>query len=215
MVNFKKIYDVSRAIYPGVAVWPGDEGVELKKVSSMDEGAKCNVSVLKAGVHTATHVDAPLHFINGAEDVCNIDLSKFIGMAKVYELHCSDCIKKTDIDMLDIKNKDRVFFKTPNSMKDLNEPFNKDFIYLDISAARFLIDIGVEAIGIDYLSIEKFDSHDNEVHKLLLSNKVAIIEGLCLKEIKQGTYFYSCLPLALKGADGSPARAILAEISTI
>lgn len=212
MFNIKKIYDVSRIVYSGVTVWPGDEGVELKRIASMDEGAKCNVSVLKAGVHTATHVDAPVHFINGAEDVCSIDLSKFIGMVKVFELYCSECIKKSDIEQLGINKNDRVFFKTANSKKTLDEPFNKEFIYIDISAAKFLIDIGVEAVGVDYLSIEKYDSHHNEVHKLLLSNKIAIIEGLYLKDIKQGTYFYSCLPLALKGADGSPVRAILAEI---
>lgn len=212
MLVFKKIYDVSRAIHDGVTVWPGDEGVELKRIASMDEGAKCNVSVLKAGVHTATHIDAPLHFINDAEDVCDVDLSKFIGMVRVFELDCTECIRESDIDKLGINKNDRVFFKTSNSMKDLNEAFNKDFIYLDISAARLLVDIGVEAVGLDYLSVEKYDSSNNEVHKLLLSNKIAIIEGLCLKGIKQGLFFYSCLPLALKGADGSPARAILAEI---
>jgi arylformamidase len=43
----------------------------------------------------------------------------------------------------------------------------------------------------------------------LLENGVVIVEGLDLRQVKQGRYMLHCLPLKLVGSDGAPARAIL------
>ena len=78
-------------------------------------------------------------------------------------------------------------------------------------AARFLIDRGIKLVGIDYLSIEKFESPDHATHHLLLQNEVVIIEGLNLSGISSGDYELIALPPKLKGADGAPARVVLRE----
>jgi arylformamidase len=71
------IYDVSIGITPTMPVWPGNPGVELERVNDMDKGANSNVSRLALGVHTGTHVDAPLHFA-GAPGVETLPLSVLI-----------------------------------------------------------------------------------------------------------------------------------------
>jgi arylformamidase len=81
-------------------------------------------------------------------------------------------------------------------------------VALDISAALWMVEREIELVGIDYLSIEKYES-DSSVHKLLLEKGVVIVEGLNLAGVAQGEYEFICLPLKLVGAEGSPARAIL------
>ena len=110
----------------------------------------------------------------------------------------------------------RVIFKTRNSAfwpGDFAE-FRTDFTYLDLPAARKLIERGVKLVGIDYLSIEKFRSKDHEVHRALLANEVIIVEGLNLTGVPAGKFELICLPLRLRShlGDGAPARAVLRTI---
>jgi arylformamidase len=73
------------------------------------------------------------------------------------------------------------------------------------------VNAGVKTIGIDYLSIEEYESPDSSVHKILLSNNIVIIEGLKLSNVTPGVYEIAALPLKIKGCDGSPARVVLID----
>ncbi len=211
-MEIKRIIDVSRKIYPGMTVWPGDGVPEIIKESLIKKGDICNLSTIRMGVHNGTHVDAPLHFIDGAEDAGRLDLSDYIGFVNVFELGTEKCIAADDLRNLQINKGDIVFFKTLNSLIPEDEVFRKDFIYFDKSAAELLIQKGIRTIGVDYFSVDGFGPGDYSAHKLLLSHKIGIIEGLFLKEVKEGRYFFSCLPLRIEGVDGSPARAVLLEV---
>ena len=48
-----------------------------------------------------------------------------------------------------------------------------------------------------------------EVHVILLSAEVVLLEGIRLSEVPEGVYFLNAAPLNLAGSDGSPCRAIL------
>ncbi len=88
-----------------------------------------------------------------------------------------------------------------------------NFTYLDISAARWIVNHKIKCIGIDTLSVEKYGSKDAPIHKLLLSEGIGIIENLDnLKQFVTKRMFLVCLPLPFEGIDGSPARAILFEM---
>jgi arylformamidase len=69
----------------------------------------------------------------------------------------------------------------------------------------------VKLIGIDYLSVEKFGAEEPVAHITLLKAGIIILEGLDLSGVKAGDYTLICLPLRIKGADGSPCRAVLVE----
>jgi arylformamidase len=85
----------------------------------------------------------------------------------------------------------------------------KDYTYVAPDAAEHLVQLGVELVGVDYLSIEQFRSGHHKTHKALLEMAVVIVEGLALAEVPPGTYHLICLPLRLTGLDGAPARAVL------
>ena len=210
-MKVKRIIDISGIINAKTTIWPGDKGISVERIQKIEQGDSCNLSTLRMGMHTSTHIDSPLHFIAGGEDVISSSLDKFIGFAKVFNIHTEKCIKASDLSGLNIQRGDIVLFKTSNSLLDMTGTFYKEFIYLDESAARWLVDKQVATVGIDYLSIEDYYSENAVVHKLLLKNGIAIIEGLRLKDVPEGEYFLSCAPLKIEGAEASPVRAVLVE----
>ena len=111
-----KIYDVSLPVSPDLPVWPGDPPIELARLASISEGSDANVSRLACGVHMGTHVDAPLHFIDGAETVDQFDLSTLIGRVHVVDLQGETTITAARLETVGItKRARRVLFKTDNS----------------------------------------------------------------------------------------------------
>jgi len=190
-------------------IYAGDPGVELERTSSIAEGGHANVSKLSMGVHTGTHVDAPVHFIEGAPGMEGVPLDALYGPAVVVDATAvvADSLGEADLEALDIpKGAERVILKTRNSELWNREGFTRDFLRLDGSGARYIVSRGIRAIGIDYLSIG-----DHDAHRELLGAGVVPVEGLDLRGIEPGAYTFVCLPIDLVGSDGAPARAILID----
>jgi arylformamidase len=209
-----RIYDVSVPISAATPTYPGDPGIEIRQWAALARGDSANVSLLHFGAHTATHVDAPAHFIEGASRVDAMPLDTLIGPARVVLIpEDVGVIDPSHLSGLDENGSTRVLFKTRNSAFWSNEAsgFRQDFTYIAPDAARALVHLGVRLVGIDYLSVEKFKSERHETHEILLSNGVVIIEGLDLREVKAGRYELICLPLKIAGGagDGAPARTVL------
>jgi arylformamidase len=209
-----KIFDVTIALSETVPTFPGDPKVEIDLCNAIAKGDAANVSQLCFGAHTATHVDAPNHFIEGARRVDQLDLEKLVGNVRVIELSTDEmAVEPKHVENLE--NIERVLFKTRNS-QFWNEPekgFRQDFTYISPEAAKILVEKGIKLVGIDYLSVEKFGSADFATHITLLEKEVVIIEGLDLREIAAGDYEIVCLPLKYVGStgDGAPARTILRQ----
>jgi arylformamidase len=209
-----RIYDVSVPISAATPTYPGDPGIEVKQWAAIANGDAANVSLLHFGAHTATHVDAPAHFIEGAPKVDAMPLDALIGPARVVRMPDSvDAIKANHLPAQIIEGATRVLFKTRNSAfwSDATRGFREDFTYITPDAARTLVQSGVRLVGMDYLSVEKFRAERHETHEILLSNGVVILEGLDLREVAAGDYELICLPLKITGGsgDGAPARAVL------
>ena len=202
--------DVSVALRPDIATFPGDPIYSIERALAIANGAICNVSRLDMGVHTGTHLDAPSHFIDGAAGTESIQLGACIGPAWVVDATAlSGNIGPTELASLDIPpDETRLLFKTPNS-ELWNQPgFSEAFIGLDGEAARVLAERRVRLVGADYLSIAPF-GNPAPTHLALLSAGVVIIEGLDLRAVDPGPVDLLCLPLRLVGSDGVPARALV------
>lgn len=205
--------DISLTIETGRIVWPGDPGVEVSKLLQIDKGDICNTRLLTCPVHVGTHVDAPLHFINGGDGIETLPLNSLAGIAKVIEIKNKTEIPLEEIENSEINEGDIVLFKTINSTVYLQEKsFNENYVYLSTKAAEYLVMKKIATVGIDYYSIAGVNSNLVECHEVLLGAKITIIEGLDLSGISPGEYEFVCLPLKIKGSDGSPARAILRKV---
>jgi arylformamidase len=178
----------------------------------MSRGNTANVSQVSFGVHTATHIDAPNHFIDGAKRVHEIDPNKLIGSCRVIEID-KDVIAIEPEHVGDVAGAERVLFKTRNSefWATPEDGFRTDFTYITPATAKLLVDNDVKLVGIDYLSIEKSGSPGHPVHITLLEREIVILEGVDLRNIEPGDYELICAPLKYDGAtgDGSPARTFL------
>jgi arylformamidase len=209
-----KIFDISVPVTPELPVWPGDPMIELGRHRSIAEGNTSNDSRLACSVHSGTHVDAPIHFIENASPVEQLPLDVLTGPAVVIDLPTANVITADTLESLSLPaDTRRVLFKTRNSAlwAAPDHRFNPDFVALNSEAARWIIEHNIRLVGIDYLSIQKFDEPEPLVHPILLKAEVVIVEGLDLRSVRPGAYQLICLPLKLAGCDGAPARAVLIE----
>lgn len=208
------IYDISVPLSSELPIYPGDPALEIHDWFTLAKGDPANVSLLKFGAHTGTHVDAPAHFLEGAKKVESLALEVLIGEAEVIDVPPELRVIDAEFVTKTVKDGVRVLFRTRNSEywgRGFKSEFRTDFTYLDPPAANSLVEQGVKLVGIDYLSVEQFGSNSHEVHRALLAHETIILEGLNLAEVPAGKYELICLPLRLRSplGDGAPARAVL------
>ena len=193
--------------------WPGDPPFHIERAEDQAKGDTATVSKMTLGVHTGTHMDAPLHFIRNATTIDAMPLSACVGRARVIEIQDPKSIKRQELADHLISNGERILFKTANSDHAWNsDQFVEDFVFISQDAARYLAQTGVLCVGVDYLSVGGFREDGPETHHALLEAGVWIIEGLNLSGVDPGDYELVCLPLKLVGAEGAPARAILRNL---
>ena len=209
-----RIYDITVPISAATPIYKGDPGVEISSFKSIAGGSSANVTQIALGAHTATHVDAPNHFIDGTKRVHELDPAKLVGKCRVIAI-TSDVTAIGPEHLGDIEGAERVLLKTRNSefWSTPEDGFRPDYSYLTPDAARKLVDNGIVLVGIDYLSIEKSGSPGHPVHVTLLERETVILEGVDLREVAPGDYEIVCAPLKYDGStgDGAPARTFLIE----
>ncbi len=208
-----KIHDITVGVSPDMPVWPNNPAVELERVNKIEDGANSNVSRLALGVHTGTHVDAPVHFVPGGASVETLPLSILMGRALVIHLARTRRVSADDLDGAGIPPATRrLLIKTRNSSYWANhdKEFHTDFVGIAPDGAQWLVDRRIELVGVDYLSVAPW-KESRPTHQILLTAGVVVVEGLNLSKIKPGRYELTCLPLKLIGSDGAPCRAVLVE----
>lgn len=206
-----EIHDVTLTLAPGMPVHPGEPGVEVVPIRRLARGDDANVSSLGLGLHTGTHVDAPLHFIEGGADASALPLASLCGPARVVAIADRRAVTVAELEDLGLAGTERVLFKTRNSGLWAGKAFREDFVFVTPEAARWLVKSGLLLVGIDYLSIEAFGAHRPLAHEILLRSGVVIVEGLDLRLPPPGEYELWCLPLKVAGGDAAPARVVLAS----
>jgi arylformamidase len=205
-----RIYDITLPIAEGMITYPDNPAIRIRAHSSIAAGDDANVTALSFGSHTATHVDAAHHFVDGGQTVDELPLDRLIGPATVVRLADDiTAIGERELRAADIAGATRLLLRTRNAALLERDEFETDFAYLTEDGAAFLLAQGIELVGIDYLSIEAFDADEPAAHRTLLRREVIVVEGLDLREVPPGRYELICLPLKVAGIDGAPVRAVL------
>jgi arylformamidase len=209
-------FDITLPISEDLCVWPGDPRVEVDPDGQITAGDSANTSRIAMGSHTGTHVDAPWHFEEQGRKLEEISLDRWCGECYVTEIPAE--ITRIDAGHLRAAaippDTTRLLLKTANSrLWDRPRPWSFEMSYVALSpeAAEWVVNHGIELIGIDYLSIEAHDEPGNRTHHTLLSNETLILEGLDLRAITPGSYVLTCLPMRIERGDGAPARAMLSR----
>jgi arylformamidase len=193
-------------------MWPDQDPPSRKFLSHTDRGDPSTVSQWTLSAHTGTHADARMHFIPGGWTMESLKISRCVGPCRVVDLtHVEGHVTRADLEAAEVAGAARLLLKTRNSQDGLLERdgFVEDYVAIEREAAEYLVEIEVETVGVDYLSVEPFENKEYNTHHTLLGADVIVIEGLVLAGVEPGEYFLACLPLKLEDSDGSPARAIL------
>jgi len=206
-----KLIDVSIPIRDAMTVYRGNPPVRIRPAMTLQRNG-VNLSELCLGSHTGTHVDAPSHFIKGGKGIDRLGLDRFIGPAWVADLRRvkggigADELAKARIP----RGSRRVLLRTSNSRWwHPARPFRRDFVYLAADGADWLVDRGIELVGIDYLSIEGYGVPGAPTHTRLLGAGIPIVEGLDLFNVSPGHWQMAAFPLRIQDGDAGLTRAVL------
>ncbi len=203
------LYDVTRALTPRTAVFPGDTPVRITPTMQIAQGAACNVTALTLSAHAGTHVDAPRHYSDTGEGVDAISLDALIGPARVITVRAPRITIATLQSALDGAPVPlRLLIHTAAS-EVADEVWQDNFAPIDPDAAAWLGAQGVRLIGVDTPSVDLADSKALPAHRAFLRYGVIIVENLCLRAVPDGEYELIALPLRIVGNDAAPARVVL------
>lgn len=206
-MDLKEIFDISPLISEKIAVFPGD--VPFSRKISQDFKGKNHYSLssVKMSLHTGSHSDAPSHYHPQGPSIDEVSLYPYLGLCQLIRVSIKEQrIKPEHIKKKPIQAK-RILFATdsylnPNQWKD-------DFISLSVELIRYLSKKNVLTLGVDTPSIDPAHSKELEAHKEAFKKNITILEGLCLKNVPEGTYQLIALPLKIKKGEASPVRALL------
>src|SRR5436309_4645801 len=206
-----KIHDVSLVLRPDMVTWPGEPPPKIEPLKRIARGDSNNVSIITLGDHTGTHVDPPLHFVEGGNTADKLPLDALIGPCVVVAFDGPGHVSGEWLAHAELPARtERILFKTPNSAGwgDPKAAFTREFTTINASAARWCVEHGIKVVGVDYLSIEPQgpEKAGYPVHKTLLAADVGIIEGQDLPSAAAGQSEIACASGKLRHAGGSRAR---------
>ncbi|HEV2118997.1 MAG TPA: cyclase family protein [Candidatus Bathyarchaeia archaeon] len=217
---FERAVDLTHELHNGMPIFPGDPSPSFASFATLEKDG-VNLTKLTLGSHTGTHIDAPRHFIRNGAGVDQIPPSKLVG-----EAYVTDLSKKpigSGITAQDLRKSlegkvaedDIVAIYTACSERWDDESIRRNYTYLAGDAAEYLVSKKVRAVGIDFLSVEKFHAEAPVAHKTLLGNGIFIIESLSrtIKQFVGKRILMICMPIKLQNGDGAPSRIIGVPIS--
>ncbi len=207
--------DLTLVISPALPVFPGSPRPQFIPWSDIkDDGY--NLELLFLSSHTGTHIDAPYHFASDGITIHQIPLDRLIGRGILIKSpkEADSAITRADITLFEkengmIPNGSSVFFFTgwQRNLKD-SSYFTRN-PGLDTSAARYLASKDINLVGTDSPSIDLGRDESFGTHRILSKGNILIVENLAnLDRIPSREFDFAILPLNLKGATGSPVRAV-------
>ena len=202
-----KLIDISRPIHTGMPTWPGDTATDSKLVATIPRGSSVNIGRLTMSLHAGTHGDAPFHYNEAGAKIDEVPLDIFAGPARVVDIRGHAAITTALLAAHDFTATPRVLFKSDSWPDPAVFPPTWPLMAPDVPA--WLAARGVKLVGLDVPSVDHLTSKDLPIHHACDAAKIIILENLDLRAVTPGVYELIALPLKLRGADGSPLRAVL------
>lgn len=209
-----KVLDLTHTIAEDMPVFPGDPAPLFKPASSYEkDGFK--ETLLTLGTHTGTHVDVPAHLF---ADRCALDqfhVEHFIGKALVID--CRDLQEGRPISVerlraagAKVHQADFLLFNLGWDKYWGTPAYFGNYPCLDEEALDFVLAGDYKGIGFDVMGLDPIGSSNLPRHKKLFREHNTInIENLKnLEFCGSDLFWFSCFPLKIANADGSPVRAV-------
>ncbi len=229
-----ELVDLTHSFDDSTIYWPTAEAFALKVVSEgrTDFGWYAAKSFC-AAEHGGTHLDAPIHFAEGARSADEIPLEDLIGEAVVVDVSRSAAADRDlEIGVEAFEAWERangpiparaiVLLKTgwgdrwPDPERYLGTAARGQDAVADLhfpglseEGATWLVERGVRAVGIDTASIDRGQSTEFRAHRVLAAANVPIFENVASLDrvvVKGATVV--ALPMKIAGGTGGPLRIV-------
>lgn len=189
--------DITRPVGDEMLCWPERRLPDRVWEKQLSQGDHCNVSRWTLNAHTGTHIDAPMHFVEGGASIDQISPDVLVGPCRVIDLAQAETVR----------GEARLLIRSSHSAP--SDTYADHGAIMSSEAARVLVESGLVMIGTDRLSVDDSRATDYPLHHLFLEAGCIIIEGLSLTGIDPGPHQLIALPLRMEGAEASPARVLL------
>lgn len=201
-----KYIDLSHTYVDNMPVFPGDPPMTLKQIASVPVEGFTDHQIT-TGMHVGTHIDAPLHMIEGGKYISDIPVEQFSGPGVIIDARGEKDIDGSLLSGVVLEKGSIVLVCTGMSLAYGTEPYVKEHPAITESFARALVSAGVSIVGMDILNPDKEESFP--IHKLLLSHNILIIENLTNLDalVGQKDFEVFAFPMKLQ-ADAAPVRVV-------
>ena len=215
--------------------WPTAEMFEKQTVAEgpTEGGYYYSAYNFSAAEHGGTHLDAPIHFAEGANTADVIPVEQMIGPGFVIDVTAQAAedvdyrVSAADIEAFEqehgqIPEGGIVLLNTGRAALYLDreaymgtaergaEAVAKlHFPGLGVDAAELLVQRGIGAVGIDTPSIDHGQSTNFETHVALMTNNVPAFENVDdMSELPPTGSTIVALPMKIEGGSGGPLRIV-------
>ena len=231
-----ELVDLSHAYDKSTIFWPTADPFRLDTVADgvTPGGYYYAANNFFTSEHGGTHVDAPVHFAQGAQTVDRIPLDRLLGSVVIVDvteqseknadyLVTTDDVMKAERDQGAIPADAVVLIRTgfsrrwPDAARYLGTAERGEagvaklhFPGLHPDAARWIVaNRPIKAIGIDTASIDYGQSTMYESHRVLFAQGIPAFENLtALERLPLRGASIIALPMKIGGGSGGPLRAV-------
>lgn len=212
MTNAMTLFDLTHTISPGMPVYPGTEPPSLTRANTVERDGFAE-TLLGMYSHTGTHIDAPAHMLAGGPTLDQLDAGRFVGRACVIDVSTAGApaIEQAALEAHAhlIDGCRFALLHTGWARYWGQDRYFRGFPILSLEATRWLARRGLSGIGVDAISIDPVGTTDFPNHLEVFRAGMISVENLTgLDRLAGRTFLFSCLPLKLERADGSPVRAV-------
>ncbi len=201
-----KYIDLTHTFTADMPVYPGDPKAILEQVAFIDKDT-FNDHRLTTVMHVGTHMDAPLHMIDGGKKIDEINPERFFGKGFLIDVRGKMKIDLSVLDKVEIEKESIVLLFTGFGKKFRTKDYFKDYPEVKEDFAKRIVELKVKIVGMDMLGPD----YDKPwaTHKILLGNNITILENLTnldqLLNVKN--FEVIALPAKLQ-SDAAPVRVI-------
>jgi arylformamidase len=213
-MNRPRIVDLSYPVSSDMLIYPGTERPTFQWLGKVNSEGY-NLTKMTMLVHTGTHVDAPMHFLDNVQSIDEIPLDAFFGISRLYRYPhrpAGQEIPLSEVIESGLQLKEGEIFVLSTGIENFAErrEYNYQFPYPSEELAEWLVMKKIKAYMTDATAVDPFGSESSPIHHIILGAGIPIVENLRnLAELPANKPFIiSALPLKLKGREGSPCRAI-------
>jgi kynurenine formamidase len=205
--------------------YPGKTGFKRKICRFYEQGVRLDDIELSTGI--GTHIDAPNHFYPDLPGVDKLEISRFIATACIFNI-ADQVVDNADflVTAQHIENWESRYGKIPEQALFLIHTGWSQFWFeekycledsqgichfpgIDASAAQFLVNRQVTGVGIDTMGIDAGFCVAFEAHKILLLQKIYILENVAnLAQLPATGATVYAFPMKIADAPEAPVRII-------